>query len=164
MIECSIFDVKIEVVGNPKRVIKWKFFTDLPCGTNVIVSCKRIYQDYDGDDCVWSLENDTYIVEPTDSGDLSGAKSKFDVDKADKDAQKEFNESINQYSSGIKTPVSNEIIIRFSVGGRQKLKAFGKQNKNLVGSMVSESGRVKVVLVESRVELPIKPEYQPLQA
>jgi hypothetical protein len=164
MIECDAFDVEIKVIESPDRIIAWELFTDLPCGTKVIVSCNRVYKDYDDEECVWTLDDDTFIVEPTSHGDLNGAKNKFDVDKADKKALVKFNDSITQYSSGIKTTVSDEINLSFIVGGGQIIKAFGKYNGNLTGSMVFDSGGIQIIEVESKVILPMSPKYQPTVA
>jgi hypothetical protein len=98
----------------------------------------------------------------TDQGDLNGATGELEVDKGDKAGLAEFGELAGPYSKGIKEPVSDELTVSFILGARQPLRAFGKNNINLTGSMVRDSGGINVVSIESSVLVPIKPQLQPV--
>ncbi len=161
MIVCDIFDIEVDVENTNKRKLNWKFFTDLPCGTRVILYIQRLYTDFDDCECIWGLYNESFEVKRTDKGDFNGGYGELVVDNADASALKEFNNSLGAYSSGIKTPVSDNIIVSMVVGARQPLKAFGKNNINFSGQKVVGSGGINVVTVEHFVEVPIKSKFQP---
>jgi len=123
----------------------------------------RIYTDYDDDQRVWTLEGDSVIIERSDRGDLNGASGSFYVDRGDAEVFRKFNDSLSDYSSGMKTPLLDEIRLSFTVGLRQPLKAFGKRNENLSGGMVDDKDKMKVVQVERLVLAPIDPKYRPME-
>ncbi len=161
MIQCDVFDVETEVT--PAREIIWRVFTDLPCGTRVIYSFDRLYTDHDGQECEWSLQGGSAMLDRTDRGDLNGVSGHFRVDDGDAEALRDFGESLGDYSAGIKTPLSEYIHLSFTVGLRQPLRAFGKRNENLDGSMVEDQGNMKVVKAERLVTVPIKAEFKPME-
>ena len=162
MIECNNFEIEIEIEETKKRKLSWSFFTDLPCGTKVIISVERFYKDHDDSDCVWTLYNEGIEVTKTDNGDFNGNHGELVVDNADSVAFEDFNENLGPYSSGIKTPVTDSITVEVVVGARQPLKAFGKNNINMAGSQVVQSGNINVVRVSKNVSVPIKDKFQPL--
>jgi len=161
MIQCDVFEIEAEITS--ERDIVWHVFTDLPCGTRMIYSFDRLYTDHDGQECEWSLQGSSATLDRTDRGDLNGVSGRFSVDDGDAEALRDFGESLGDYSAGIKTPMSEDIHLSFTVGLRQPLKAFGKRNENLDGSMVEDQGHMKVVRAELLVTVPIKAEFKPME-
>jgi hypothetical protein len=60
-------------------------------------------------------------------------------------------------------PVAPEIHVQVTVGARQPMKAFAKNNCNLTGGMVAESGGINIVREEVVVSAEMRREYQPIE-
>lgn len=133
MIQCDVFE--IEATVTPDRQVEWQVFTDLPCGTRVIYGFARLYTNYSDRPCVWTLEGDSVLLERSARGDLNGASGCLNIDQGDAAALQKFNKKLGDHSAGIKTPLSDDVRLSFTVGLRQPLKAFGKRNENLDGAI-----------------------------
>lgn len=165
LVRCDLFDFSLELnSASDPRVLEFVFWTDLPSGTGVIVSMSRSYLDARGRESLWSIYDDRILVTPGVYGDFNGGKGAVDIDEGDRAALAEFEELLGDFSAGISSKVSDEIEIAFVVGGRQRLKAFGKNNSNLVGAEVTQSGGVRVVEASGKLTAPMQEEYQPLLA
>jgi hypothetical protein len=160
MITCDVFDLDASIDG---RTLHWKISTDLPGGTRIIVSVFRLYTNTGGDQCVWILWDDAVLLTPTGSGDCNGASGTLNIDQGDKNALAQFNELLGPYSSGVTSPIGDELRVQATVGGRQPLKAFGKNNCNLSGAMVVEASPVNIVREEVVLEVEMRPEFQPIE-
>ena len=160
MICCDVFDLHADIDG---RVLHWSVSTDLPGGTRLIVGISREYTDTRGDKCIWSLWENAILLGPTGTGDRNGASGTLDIDEGDAHGLRRFNELLGSYSSGISTPVGDEIRIQAIVGARQPMKAFGKSNCNLAGDMVFDSGGINIVQEQATLTFAMRPEYQPIE-
>src|SRR5687768_13720060 len=145
MITCDIFDLNAVVEG---RTLRWSVSTDLPGGTRLIVDISRRYTNTRGDSCLWSLWGDAVLLTATGPGDRNGATGILNIDEGDAHGLARFNELLGPYSSGTVNPVRPEIHVQVTVGARQPMKAFGKNNCNLAGGMVADSGGINVVREE----------------
>lgn len=159
MITCDVFDLNAVVDG---RTLRWTVRTDLPGGTRIIVSVSRRYVDTRGDECVWSLWGDSVLLTATGPGDCVEAKGALNIDEGDAHGLSRFNELLGPYSSGIVNPVGPEIQVQVTVGARQPMKAFGKNNCNLSGGMVSNSGGINIVREVAVVSVEMCRENQPI--
>ena len=83
--------------------------------------------------------------------------------KGDAHGLEQFNESLVPYSAGILKPVSPQLHVSATVGARQPMKAFGKNNCNRDGGMVSDAGDTKIVREEVVLALEMRPEFQPIE-
>ncbi len=160
MVTCDVFDLHITVND---RMLGWNLSTDLPGGTRVMVDVFRRFTNTRGDPCVWSLWSDAILLTPTGPGDRNGASGNLNIDSGDAHGLSRFNALLGPYSSGILKPVDAEVHVQVTVGARQPMKAFGKNNCNLTGGMVVESGGINIVREEVVVVVEMRPEYQPIQ-
>mgnify|MGYP003635139345 FL=1 len=164
MLTCDLFELSLTLKQNASGhpVIEFSYYTDLPAGTRVILSCERTYNDMQDEECVWVGYNAVIFVEPAFYGDFNGGSGQIDVVESDQKALALFNEINSSFSSGVKTPVSDDIRVDLTVGARQRLRAFGKNNCELSGQMVECSGGVNVVRVSESLTIPMLPELQPI--
>lgn len=160
VITCDIFDLSV-VVEN--RTIRWSVSTDLPGGTQFIVDVSRRYTDTRGDSCLWSLWSGRVVLTEKSIGDRNGATGIVSIDDGDACGLAQFNELLGPYSSGTLGPVGPEIHVEATVGARQVMKAFGKNNCNLAGDMVANSGGINIVQAQVIVSVEMRPEYQPVE-
>lgn len=164
MVQCEVFEVKVDLEDdNGKPCLAWTFYTDLPAGTQVILACKRTFLDMRGDTCLWTGHNERLEVRPKVQGDYNGASGRIDVHASDKKARGLFDEISTGSAPAIKTPVSDELTLGFTVGARQRLRAYGQNNAELRGKMVSANGDINVVVVRKSICIPMQKELQPLE-
>ena len=159
MITCDLFDLDASVLG---RTLRWSVSTDLPGGTRIIVDVSRRYINTRGDQRIWSLWGDGILLTATGPGSRNGAAGTLNIDEGDAHGLSQFNELLGPYSSGILKPVGPEIYVQVTVGARQPMKAFGKNNCNLAGGMVADSGGINIVREELVVSAEMRQEYQPI--
>ena len=159
MVECNVLDLVVDV-NSETRTVTFTCYTDAPCGTFLIASAERRYKNHADDDCVWILFNDRLTVEPSDTGDLNSVSVTFSVDDGDSRALSSFNDSLGPYSKGMASPLSDTISISVILGGRQRLKAFGRNNCNLSGAMVA-AGTPKTAKEIANVSIPIDSQFTP---
>lgn len=162
MITCDVFEVEVETVQEPLRLLKYRYWTDLPAGTFVILDCTRSFVDHTGKERHWALHNERLMVSPSARGDFNGGAGEIAVNSGDQAALKQFEELLPHLSAGMRTPPTSRIRLHFSVGARQRLKAFGRSNEGLGGAMVSSVGEIKVVRVEQFVDCPLDNRFNPL--
>src|SRR5262249_1094889 len=137
MIVCDEF---VLIANVRERTLEWSVHTDLPGGTRLIVDISRHYNNTRGDLCLWNLWNDAIILWTTGPGDLNGGTGSLNIDDGDAHGLANFSELLGPYSSGTVNLVGAEIYVQATIGARQPLKAFGKNNCNLAGNMVSVAG------------------------
>lgn len=160
VITCDVFDIHAAVEG---RILRWSVSTDLPGGTRLIVDVSRQYTDARCDKCVWSLWNDAVLLTPTGPGDRNGAIGTLNIDEGDAHGLSRFNKLLGPYSAGILKPVEHDLFLQVTVGARQPMKAFGKNNCNLTGDMVVDSGGINIVRKELALWVEIRHDYQPIE-
>lgn len=164
MVKCDLFEVKLAVENEgDKPYLVWSFYTDLPAGTQIILTCNRTFLDMQGDKCLWTGHNERIEVEPKAHGDYNGAGGRIDVNASDKKALELFNQINAGFSPGIKTPVSDELTLGFTAGARQRVRAFGRNNSELSGQMVTTTGGINVVEMKKSVLIPMQKELQPIE-
>lgn len=162
MIICDIFELTLTLKDEGGPFIEYNYYTDLPAGTRIFLSCERTYIDLSEEECVWGGYDEEIFVEPATYGDFNGGSGRIDVVESDKQALKLFNQINKNFSSSIKAPVSDVLTIDLIVGARQRLKAFGKNNSELSGQMVHDSGGINIVNVSESITLPMLSELQPV--
>lgn len=160
MITCDVFDLHVVVEG---RTLRWSISTDLPGGTRLGVGVSRRYINTRGDQCLWSLWSEAVLLTATGPGDRNGAMGTLNIDEGDAHGLSQFNELLGPYSSGTMKHVGPEIHVQVTVGARQPMKAFGKNNCNLAGGMVVDSGGINIVEEEVVVSAEMRREYQPIE-
>jgi hypothetical protein len=160
MIECNRFDLSISFIDPEVPIVRYQILTDLPAGTRVIISAYRTYLDYEGNECVWSLFWDDFFFGKSE-GDTNGVEGIIDINAGDKIARREFEDTLSDYSSGIEGELSDEIVVDATVGLRQRLKIFGKNNCNLVGQRVHDDGTMHLVKGGTSIFCPILDENSP---
>jgi len=164
MITCDLFELSLEIEQTPNGPeLVYKFWSDLPAGTLAGVSVTRTYRDMDGVECLWTLFDDEVQLTKGVMGDYSGGAGRVNIAQGDREGSEEFEDMLGDLSYGISTPVGDEITVNVSVGGRQRLRVFGRNNSNLIGQMVAEEGGIMVAEVRGVVILPLDPGLQPLQ-
>ena len=163
MVQCDVFEVKVDLEDESGRpYLVWTFHTDLLAGTQVILACERTFSDMLGATCLWTGHNERLEVHPNVHGNYNGANGRIEVYASDKKARELFEEISTGSAPAIKTPVSDEMILSFTVGARQKLRAYGRNNTELRGKMVSANGDINVVVVSKSICIPMQRELQPL--
>lgn len=161
---CELFEAELSAVnahGRPE--IHYKLWTDLPAGTLVALGCYRSYTNWRNERCVWVMVQDALTIVPNVLGDWNGVVDTIDVIKGDLEAKKEFEDLLGGSSAGIRTPVEDEIEVVFTVGARQRLKAFGKNNENLVGPLIQKRGPIHYIELAATVNVPMRRDLQPLR-
>lgn len=123
----------------------------------------RLYTDTRGDQCIWNLWNDAVLLTPVGPGDRNGANGSLDIDEGDAHGLSRFNELLVPYSSGIQKLIDHDVRVQATVGTRQPLKAFGKNNCNLEGGMVFNSGGINIVREEVILQIEMLSKYQPIE-
>lgn len=160
MIRCDIFELRLSC-GNG-ATIDYLLWTDLPAGTRVMVTCKRSFINLRNETRVWMGYNDALEVKPSVHGDFNGLKGTIDIRESDQIASSMFDSIQSAHSAGIQSKVSDEVVVVMSVGGRQRLRAFGKNNESLSGQMVDESASPRVVRVSKSLVIPMDNDLQPI--
>lgn len=162
-VRCDVFELEASVKDlSTNPILCYRFWTDLPAGTIVGLSCSRRYLDLSGDSCLWSMIQDGLLVQPKVYGDFCGGRGEIDVNSSDAEGRKEFDDLLGEFSSGIASPVGAEVHLVLSVGARQRLRAFGKNNRSLCGAMVFDAGGINCVQVEATLNVPMADKYQPI--
>jgi hypothetical protein len=162
MITCDVFELVLNVESDGDLFIEYSFYTDLPAGTRVTLSCQRMFANMRDEECLWVGYNEAKMVEPSVHGDYNGGSGRIDVIESDKKALALFKQINKGLSAGIKTPIGDDFTVVLTVGARQRLREFGRNNCNLSGQMVSETGGINVVEVSKSIKLPMLAELQPL--
>jgi len=157
MIVCSRFDVSLNVSGDESPIVIFVIRTDLPSGTQIISTCRRSYRDAQGTDSLWVGQSDRLVVSA--DGECRG---RIDINASDKKASDYFRQLNTGHSSpGISSPISDTVELGFMVGGRQRLREFGRNNSELSGTLVTERGGIKVVEAVRKLRIPMKSNLQP---
>jgi hypothetical protein len=160
MIECNRFDVSLNVSGDEIPIVIFVIRTDLPSGTQIISTCRRSYRDAQGTDSLWVGQSDRLVVSA--DGECRG---RIDINASDKKASDYFRQLNTGHSSpGISSPISDTVELGFMVGGRQRLREFGRNNSELSGTLVTERGGIKVVEAVRKLHIPMKSHLQPTMA
>lgn len=165
MVECNLFELTVDLVeqdGTP--LIRYFFFTDLPAGTRVILSCQRTYTNVQGEQCVWVGHDEAVFTKPSVHGSYNGANGQIDVVASDRQAFQRFKQTRSSFSPGIASQVSSVVTVILTVGARQPIEAFGRNNVHLSGRMVRNRGEVNVVKVSKDIEVSVCKECQPTSA
>ena len=160
MIECNRFDVSLNVSGDEIPIVIFVIRTDLPSGTQIISTCRRSYRHAQGKDSLWVGQSDRLVV----SAD-GKCRGRIDINASDKKASDYFRQLNTGHSSpGISSPISDTVELGFMVGGRQRLREFGRNNSELSGTLVTERGGIKVVEAVRKLRIPMKSHLQPTMA
>ena len=53
MLVCNLFELSLSVTGDETPIVDYLFYTDLPAGTQVLLSCERTYLNLRGEDSLW---------------------------------------------------------------------------------------------------------------
>lgn len=158
VVMCTIFTCKAAVTHH--REITFSLITDLPIGTLVGVMFTREYRDIDKSRSVWVGFWESYNVDELDN-DRCGFNGSCLVDSSDKLGATWFKNAHKSISSTISEPVSDKITIVFTVGGRQRVKYFGKGNKHLAGVDVIKDGDDNIIEKHVILTCPMSTIYQP---
>lgn len=157
MVVCNAFEVSLNVSGGENPILDFLIRTDLPAGTQIIYTCRRSYRDAHGEDSLWVGQSERVAV----SGECE-CRGRIDMNVSDKKASDHYRQLNTDYSPpGISSPVSDTVTITFMVGGRQRLKEFGRNNSELSGTLVSDRGGIKIVEVIRELHIPMKSTFQP---
>ena len=160
-VTCDLFTLAVSI--SPRdRQLRFSLRTDLPCGTIVILDCRRHYEDFDHERCVWTMFSEKLVVDRTSDGDLNGVDGVLDVDEGDRKALRRFGETTDGFSAGILGPIEEAIEVSAMVGARQRLRIFGANNQALEGASVTRRGPVKVVEAIAEAAIPMAPDFQPI--
>ena len=162
MVTCDVFELKLNLTDGDTPAIDYVFYTDLPAGTRVVLSCQRTFVNMRDEQSLWVGYNEALEVKPSIHGDYNGGRGRIDVVSSDKKALQLFNQINSSLSPGIKSSVSDAFTVVLTVGARQRLRQFGKKNSELSGQMVSKRGDISVIEVSRSVHVPMKPSFQPL--
>lgn len=164
MIKCDVFELSAEVVEKTgKLVLTYLFYTDLPPHTRAIVTLRRTFLNSRDEECVWGGFNSAEMLNPGVHGDYAGLAGEIDIAMSDQIGADRFREINQSFSAGISAPASDRLSLIVTVGARQRLRAFGKNNANLSGVMVVNSGGINVGESVVTVEVPMADELQPLR-
>jgi hypothetical protein len=154
--------VDVEAHGGTPQV-RYFFYTDLPAGTKVILSCQRTYTNTQGERCVWVGRDEAVLTEPSVQGTYSGARGQIDVVGSDRRAFERFKQIRSAFSPDIASAVSDVLSVILTAGARQPLKEFGRNNAHLSGQLVRRRGDVNIVQVSKDVKVPVRKECQPIE-
>jgi len=157
---CDLFEVNI--TGLEPDTVDYLVYTDLPAGTRVLVTCQRSFVNLKSERRLWIGYDEALVIQPSIYGDFNGLRGRIDVVQSDRRALERFRNIDASWSSGIGSKVSDEVEIVFTVGARQRLRDYGRNNENLSGQMVSRSGDLKIVESRAAVIVPMHSELQPL--
>jgi hypothetical protein len=151
---CNHFDVSASVLADAKT-IEFSLRSDLPPGTLVILSVQRKYLDYHGQPSIWVGHSERFAL--GDSRDVAGGVYSGFVDTFHSDtiAYNLFRRINTDGNSSTSSLPSNELDLIFTVGLRQQLKVFGKNNAFLSGSKVSKDGNISIVRAVTTLKLPL---------
>jgi hypothetical protein len=161
MLICDIFDVRASVIDGENPTIEYLFYTDLPAGTRVILSCQRTYHDMASELSLWTGHSETMDVMPAVHGSYNGGRGRINVVESDKRGLALFQQINRSNGPGIKSKVSDELTLVFTVGARQRIRDFGKNNNELSGQMVNTAGGIHVVEVQQSIHIPMRDDIQP---
>ena len=114
-----------------------------------------------GDNCVWVLSSESVTVNPGYDDNLNGAAGVLSVSAGDLEARRRY-DKIRSKTTAMASPPSDEIRVSLIVGGRQRLKSFGKNNAKLAGHAAHDSGGINVVSAQVKVTHPISPDVSPI--
>lgn len=160
MLQCNYFEVSAHATAENSRQIGHRLLTDLPEGTVAIVNVSRYYLDCQGAKCVWTLFGERVSLTKM-KGDFNGFQDVFDIDTGDKRARASFERILSDYSSGIRGELSQEVFVSYTIGLKQRLKAFGKNNCNIEGQYVHDDGVIRIIRGETSVIISISEENKP---
>ena len=106
MVVCNLFEVILSVSGNENPIVDYLIYTDLPAGTQVLMSCRRTYRDRHANDSLWIGESERLTLVSQVQDGYCGWRGKINVETSDKKALEHFRQLNSVYSpSGISTPV-----------------------------------------------------------
>lgn len=162
-ITCDVFELEVSLKRGQWPSLSYVYWTDLPAGTQVGLLCFRRYEDFSDQECSWLLRGEGVVVGSNARGDFNGGLDTIDIREADRRALADFERLLRPRAPGMKTPPSDEITLLLTVGGRQRLKAFGGGNRNLVGDMVEDANGVNIVRAEVRAVCPMADDTNPYQ-
>ena len=162
MVTCDVFEAELRARDQSPQVVEYLLYSDLPAGTQVVLSCQRTFYDMAGKLSIWPGWGDTLIIDPSIYGDFNGIRGTIDVGESDAEAFELFKDINRSCGRGIRSRVSDELTIIFTVGARQRLRIFGKNNCNLDGQMVHQHGGINIVEIECKIVVPMQDEFQPI--
>ncbi len=161
---CERFDSEAKLTGDDSRTIEFCVRTDLPIGTLVGVMLSRSYRDSTGDEAIWVGFGEAFTVGPTQDAEINGFVGKCDIDTSDRSGVAWFKMANSQTGLFTTAPVSDVVTVSMTVGGRQRLRAFGKHNCNLAGSQVTITTKpdgTNFINREQQLLIPMRAEFQP---
>ncbi len=148
---CDTFEAEARL-DIERRVLAWRYWTDLPAGTRISLDISRRYLAYDGRETLWTLHDEALLATAGARGDFNGGSGEISIDDGDLAARSDFESGLDHFSAGMKGLPGPAIHVSFCVGARQQIKAFGRDNVNLAGGMVELSGTTHIVLAERIVD------------
>jgi len=159
-IVCNVFEGLVAVSGERLQI---SLATDLPDDTDLMVGVSRTYRAKS-----WEGEQDygaTYLSENSTVGEW---KKTHSVDVSSEKLNQILDQEVKRIQGiGIQYDIvaggiSKDIEVRFLVPENQSNSAFGKSNENLVGQMVRQKGKARLIQWERSIHLaPPRPlKYQ----
>lgn len=144
------FDIEYQLVGS---TLTFWLETDLPDDTNVMVSVWRLYTE------VGSAEKYlvNYFGEKSKIGKWRQAQT-VDIDNV------KWKRELEARRKGLAragepftvAAIDDHIEVGFTVPVNQESPRFGRMNENLVGSVVTQSGRLRIIRNEIRISFPLE--------
>lgn len=157
MVVCDLFEVCVHVSGDESPIIDFVIRTDLPVGTQILLSCRRTYRDSRGEESLWVGQSERVTV--SERGECRG---RIDIASSDMSASEHYRQINAGHSPpGISSSVSDTVTLTFVVGGRQRVSDFGRNNSELSGSLVVKRGGIKIVEAVRELRIPMTPALQP---
>ena len=157
MVVCNVFEASVNVIGDESPIVEFVIRTDLPSGTQIIYNCRRSYRDSQGEDSLWVGQSERLAV--SDDGECRG---RIDIVASDTKAFEHYRQLNTGYSPpGISERVSEIVKLTFVVGGRQRLREFGRNNSELSGPHVIDHGGIKIVEAACELRIPMSSMLQP---
>lgn len=161
MLLCDQFKFVVLVSDGPESLLKFRVVSDLPCGTEVGISCHRTYLDRAGALTLWLGHGQRHTLAKLADG-TQGCTGAVNVDETDRQAAAWFQRSNSGATpAGISTPVSLLFTITATVGAPQSLSEFGEANANLDGRRVTNHAGIRIVQVSRDFSLPLAKILQP---
>lgn len=161
MVTCNLFELRLSILNHDDPIVSYDFRTDMPPGTRVILTCQRTYLDASGSLSLWIGYNEMITLEAPIQDGCCQHHGQIDIDSSDQKAFDLFGRINSGDSPGVSTSISEEVTIVLTVGARQRLREFGRNNADLVGKMVLEDGDIRYVEISESILIPMNPAYQP---
>jgi len=83
------------------------------------------------------------------------------IDDGDEEAHSEYRSHSRSAEDKIDGKLNEMVAVSAIIGGRQRLKEFGRGNRNLIGSLPVNEGGIMVVTSRINVHCPIRDENAP---